>query len=259
MAASVLSGWAEAYAAAGWRPFPLVRGEKRPLYTGWQTTSSDPAVLERMFADERRNIGVACETFDAFDIEAEHVRALVKYMNAGGHSLPMTPVQNTGRGGLHILTKPLGIGGTRLYLDGVHIGELKSTGGFIVVSPSVTERQYTWRFAPAGMIVAEAPDWLRALVAPKPAFADKPVRRARTVEEAQRGLEALARVVAEAEAGGRNDVLFWAATRALEEGSSPRAVAVAMVAAATDCDLIRDDGIDSVEATLHSAIRTARS
>jgi hypothetical protein len=250
-AASTTAAWAEAYSAVGWRPFPLAPREKRPLYRGWQQGVA-PDALGQAFRDERLNLGVICgEPFDVFDIEAEHLPALAAHMRAGSHSLPMTPVQNTGGGGLHVLVRPLGLGQTRLYLDGVHVGELKSTGGFIVVSPSVTDRQYTWRFAPAGMVPCEAPDWLRALVAPRPAFADRPLRRARTLRDARRGLEALCQLVARETEGNRNNALFWAACRALEEGSPVGGMVAALTSAARVAGL--DDG--EVERTLESAVR----
>ena len=147
--------------------------------------------------------------------------------------------------------KPLGIGQARLYLDGIHIGELKSSGGFIVVAPSATTDQYTWRTAPAGMIPCEAPDWIRALVAPRPAFSYGPVRRARSLNEARRGLEALCEIVAEETEGNRNSLLFWAACRALEEGSPVAGMAAAMTRAAQVAGL--DD--DEIERTLESAAK----
>ena len=255
--ASSTAAWATSYGAVGWHCFPLVPGGKRPLYRGWQrAAATERGVLEHMFRDVARNVGIVTGvTFDVFDIEAAHLPALAASMRANGHSLPLTPVAVTGRGGLHVFTALTGAAGTRrLYLDGVHVGELKSAGGFIVAAPSVTERQYAWKFAPAGMAVAAAPDWLLALVAPKPAFADRPVRRAQNVTEAQQRLEALAQYVARSGEGERNEVLFWAACRALEEGSSPRAVAGALTEAARDCGLVRDDGVKAVEATIASAV-----
>ena len=190
------------------------------MYRGWQRdATTNERQLERWFADETRNVGVvAGETFDAFDIEADHLDAFYARMLASG-GLRLTPVAITGRGGLHILTAPTGTGGTRrLYLDGVHIGELKSIGGFIAVCPSVTVGQYRWRLAPAGMTVAAAPDWLLGLIAPRPDFAEAPIRRLSSTGEMLRTLNVLAHAVLKTPKGNRNNVLFWAAMRALEEG-----------------------------------------
>jgi hypothetical protein len=252
MAASELAAWAEAYAGVSWRPFPLVPGGKRPVFNGWQAAAGDRARLDAWFRDQSRNIGIVTgETFDCFDIEAAHLVAIAAHMRASGVPLPLTPVAETGRGGRHILVRPLGLGQARLYLDGVHIGELKSRGGFIAVCPSVTQGQYVWRWAPAGMAVAEAPGWLRELVAPRPAFADRPLRRARSLRDARRGLEVLCRLVAEETEGNRNNFLFWAACRALEEGSPVTGV----VAALTDAAGVAGLADDEIERTLESAVR----
>jgi hypothetical protein len=217
-AANATIAWAEAYAAAGWRLLPLAPGDKRPMLTNWpNAATSERAILNRWFRDGSRNVGVVTgEQFDCFDIESQYLPALHAYMKAGDYALPLTPVQNTGRGGLHFLTRPVGVAGTRrLVLDGVHIGELKSRGGFIVVSPSITERQYTWQFAPAGMVVAAAPAWLLALVDhPAP---PRPTRPAVTTRDQRSRTEALARWVARQVVGNRNNCLFWAAMTAVDE------------------------------------------
>ena len=252
MLASATADWASSYGAVAWRAFPVEPGRKKPMFGGWQRdATTDSAAHERWFRDLSRNVGVvAGEQFDCFDVEAAHLPALMAYMKAGNHSLPLTPIADTGRGGRHILVRPLGLGQTRLYLDGVHIGELKSTGGFVVVCPSIVpEGQYTWRFAPPGMTVGEAPDWLRALIAPKPAFVDKSVRQVHTMAEAVRSLDALARQVARTREGNRNNCLYWAARRAAEEGIPAQAVAAALgrAAAYAGCS------VAEVEATLRSA------
>lgn len=131
--------WARLYASLGWRVFPVVSSDKRPLYRGWQRdATTDPAQIARSWRREPGpNIGVVCgEEFDAFDIEAAHLVAVRQWLDARGYRLPLTPLARTGRGGIHLLVAPTGIGrGRDLVLAGVHIGELKSTGGFIVVCP----------------------------------------------------------------------------------------------------------------------------
>ncbi len=68
------------------------------------------------------------------------------------------PLARTGRGGIHVLVAPTGIGrGRDLVLDGVHVGELKSTGGLIVVCPSVTVAAYRWLRSPEAQPLAPAP------------------------------------------------------------------------------------------------------
>jgi len=157
--------WGRLYASLGWRVFPVAPGDKRPMYRGWQRDATiDPAQIKRYWRSEPGpNIGLVCgEAFDVFDIESAHLGALRAWMEHAGHRLPRTPLARTGRGGIHIVVAPTGIGGGRdLRLDGVHVGELKSTGGLIVVCPSLTEGRYRWLRGPDEVALAPAPDWLR--------------------------------------------------------------------------------------------------
>lgn len=227
-----MAAWAASYAAAGWRVFPAYG--KVPAFKGWQqAATTDPTLLNRWWPrDDDSNVAaVTGESFDVFDIEVEHLPALLAHMRAGGRSLPSTPIANTGRGGLHIFTRPIGVDGTRrLFLDGTHIGELKSKGGLVLVCPSVTERQYTWRFAPAGMALAEAPDWLAALVDRTRTATRAPWRQASLAPRSD--LAPLERTVRRAEMHNRNAALHWAACRAVEKGV-PEALAQEVLFAAS--------------------------
>jgi bifunctional DNA primase/polymerase-like protein len=131
---TTMADWASAYAAVGFRVLPLWPGEKRPIYDGWpRDATTDPALIERYWnraADDPPNIGVVCgEKFDAWDIEGPHLDAFCRWaetQSADGAYLSEAPIQQTARGGWHILTEPTGVAGSRnLYLDGRHIGELK--------------------------------------------------------------------------------------------------------------------------------------
>jgi hypothetical protein len=248
------ASWARTvYAPAGWRVFPLASGGKKPLYAGWQhDATTDPEMIARYWRrDPGPNIGVvAGEEFDAWDIEAAHLPPFREYLRRGGLSLPATPVARTGRGGIHILTEPTGVGGSRdLYLDGVHIGELKSAGGYILVTPSVTEGPYSWLRLPAGMAVRPAPDWLLALLE-RPWRATRSPRRRSIPVDPARALDALAVAVRDAGEGHRNRYLYWAMRRAIEEGA-PEAITVAvMTRAALAAGLDRSE----IEATVRSAV-----
>jgi hypothetical protein len=134
--------WALLYGRLGWRVFPVVPGGKRPLYRGWQRdATTDPVLIGRYWRREPGpNIGIVYgEKFDAFDNEGPHLERLKAWPSDEGHVLPPTAIARTGRGGVHILVQPLGIGGGRdLYLTGDNVGELKSVGGFVVACPSAT-------------------------------------------------------------------------------------------------------------------------
>ena len=246
--------WAHAYAGADWRVFPVVPSGKKPAYKGWRRdATTDPELITRHWRRQPSpNVGVvAGEAFDAWDIEAPHLPALREHLRTGVHALPLTPVARSGRGGIHILTQPTGVDRSRdLFLNGVHIGELKSTGGFIVACPSVTEGPYSWLRLPVGLAVAPAPLWLLDLL-DRPRL-EPPLRRptARRWDVA-RSLDALAVAVRDAGEGRRNRYLYWATCRAIEEGV-PETVAVAvMTRAALAAGLDRTE----IEATIRSAMQ----
>lgn len=214
--------WALAYGRVSWRVFPLRPLEKRPVYVGWQRdATTDPDLIRRYWAPGLdRNIGaVAGEAFDAWDIEAAHLPAFREWREQNGYILPEAPQASTGRGGLHILTAPTGVNSTRyLYLGKTHIGELKSTGGFIALCPSTTEQMYRWAWTTERMVVPEAPDWLLGLLERPASAARRFVSHVTSVEDGMARLEALAGSVRGAGEGKRNNVLYWAMRRAIEEG-----------------------------------------
>jgi hypothetical protein len=252
--------WAYVYADLGWRVFPVVPGEKRPMYAGWQRdATTDHDLVNRWWRrDPAPNIGVVTgEAFVAFDIEAQHLDRFRAALTTQLAPLPATPIARTGRGGVHILARVPFIeggraieGGRDLYLGGVHIGELKAQGGFIVAAPSVTRGAYGWHVAPEDALVADAPDWLLRLVASRP----KVVHRAPARLGPSRALAlaaALYRVVADAPEGRRNDLLFWASCRVAERGLDAEAATDVLLAAALRA------GLDEREAraTIASGLR----
>ena len=245
--------WALGYARLGWRVFPVLPGDKRPIYRGWQTdaTTEERMVRQYFTADPTRNIGVVCgEAFDAWDIEVEHVPALGAAMADEGHVLPEAPLAQTGRGGLHLLTTPTGVNHTRqLHLGGTHIGELKSTGGFIVVAPSVTTGQYRWLWAPSAMGTPAAPDWLLGLLERPKVGIHRFRNRLTSEDDVLNVLGQLAHAVVGAGEGGRNNYLYWAMRRALEEGVPAKQASMVLLQAGLDAGLADHE----VRATIRSA------
>lgn len=233
--------WALAYAAFGWRVFPVVPGGKRPMYAGWQRdATTDRDLIARYWrSDPGPNVGLICgEAFDAFDIEVDHLQTFREWLRVRDRRLPDTPIARTGRGGIHILVQPFSVAGRVLRLDGVHIGELKAVGGFIVACPSRTSAVYNWLRSPHEAAVAEAPDWLRALAV---GATPRPAAVASTGPISPSGAVALVaglyRVVATASEGERNRILFWASCRIAEHGLDQAAAAEILLEAARQAGL----------------------
>lgn len=246
--------WARLYSRAGWRSFPVTPGSKTPLFKGWQAdATTDPALIAQYWRNDERNLGLVCgEAFDAWDIEVAHIEAFSAYIGRHG-ALPEAPIAQTGRGGIHILTKPTGVDGTRyLYLDGTHIGELKSRGGFIVAAPSETEAQYVWVNLPERLAVPEAPGWLLALLERPEKLRKTLPTRPTSPDDVVAVLGRLAGSVTHAGEGRRNNYLYWAVRRAIEEGvPAPEAVRV-LHAAGIEAGLTEHETTRTIESAMES-------
>jgi hypothetical protein len=242
---AVIRRWLETYAKLGWRMFPA-QG-KKPVINAWpDNATTDLAILERWFRYPF-NIGlVAGESFDIFDIEAEHVPAFTRYVG----TLPETGVVRTGRGGLHIYVLPTGRKqNAKLILNGTVIGDLRSVRGGALAPPSHTTGPYYWLWSPEEMILAGATDAMLALLPPKPI-----IRWPARIYSATEGLEklhGLERAVRTAPVGKRNAILYWAARTGLEEGIPPRYLAPALMVAAQEAGL----RLPEIRSTIKSAAR----
>lgn len=242
------------YAEIGWRSFPIWPGKKNPLYgNNWrEDASADPAKTRQWFPEGTdRNIAVTCgESFDAWDIEAPHLPKLAEWMEAQGVAFPDAPMARTGRGGIHVLTAPTGVNGNRyLYLDGTHIGELKSLGGYILVAPSVTEGPYQWLNRTPAMEVPEAPAWMLGWLDRPAGNVHRFTTKIKSVEEGMAHLATLAEAVGTCGEGKRNNYLYWAMRRAIEEGIPPRYAGDALLASGIAAGLEEHEA----KATIRSA------
>lgn len=246
--------WAAFYARAGFRTFPIWPGEKRPMFAGWQRdATTDPEMIERYFRSDP-NIGAICgEAFDAWDIEVEHIPAFMEWASNRSQPFPEAPIASTGRGGLHILTAPTGVDGTRyLYLNGTHIGELKSTGGFILVCPSVTEQMYRWTYLPDRLEVKPAPEWLLGLLERPKTVARVFKSRLVSPDDAAEALGRLAGSVVKARKFGHggNNHLYWGLRRAIEEGIPPEIAQPVFETAGREAGLEPDEIVKTIESAL---------
>lgn len=252
--------WAHLYARYGWRVFPANPERKTPLYRNWLAdATTEPSLVEQYFGGlPDRNIGLICgEAFDAWDIEGDHVAAFSAAMYERGATLPPeTPIASTGRGGLHLLTRPTGVDGSRnLYLGGTHIGELKSRGGFIIACPSEVRYDgvaetgtYVWLTLTPNL--SEPNDFLRGLLERPTTLRKTLPTRITSPDDAVAVLGRLAGSVTHAGEGRRNNYLYWAVRRAVEEGIPVAHAVKAMAAAAREAGLDEDE----TEKTIESAI-----
>ncbi len=146
--------------------------------------------------------------------------------------LPATRTQRTGSGGLHFW---FGHAGPVLGKLGKGL-DIKSNSGYLVLAPSVHISGGVYTFTDRSP-VAPAPAWMVEKLTP----------RARTLTGESGGLAPLVRRVATAPQGERNNLLFWAARCAADEG--------------LDLSPIRDAALfvgltpQEIDATIGSALR----
>ena len=168
-----------AYAALGIRVLPIKPGTKRPPMAAWvQAATTDQAIISNwftgMYADHGVGLAMGKQSngrfvfaldVDEHDVAHSGVETLADLQAEHGN-LPDTWCSITGSGGLHLLFASdvevrNGVAG-----DGL---DVRGEGGQIVVAPSVhpgTGGIYAWEdgFAPWEREMAEAPEWLLAIV-----------------------------------------------------------------------------------------------
>lgn len=203
------------YATLGWPVFPCRPAAKQPLTLhGFKDATTDIATIARWWQRwPEANIGVATGAPgpDVLDVDVKDGRAgmeLFDRARRAGLLRGAAAIVRTPSGGIH-----LWFSGTSQSSGAVGPGrclELKARGGYVLVPPSRTDAG-VYRLEdqrPSGGFI----DWravARLLNPPRPAPAFR-----RSAGNAA----ALARWVADQQPGNRNEALFWAACRALENG-----------------------------------------
>lgn len=204
-----------AYARAGLPVIPLQPVDKVPACAhGKDDATLDLDRITRWWADRpdcnigiRPPRGIVVLDVDPRNGGNEDLAAL----NARYGALPATWTARTGQGGQHIW----------LRADGPYRGkqgtgiDIKSHSGYLVAPPSVhpNGQRYEWINSHP---IAYAPPWLKAKIAPPQPLPSRP----RLTPVAIDG-SALVNTVATAPEGKRNHLLYWAACRAIAEGTYP--------------------------------------
>lgn len=228
-----------AYAAAGLPVLALRPRMKEPATThGKDDATTDADTITRWWNHQpHSNIGLRpCPGMIVVDIDPRNGGDL-----SLRHQLPETWTAETGSGGLHIWLRAPGNRWRSTLAEGV---DLKTSTGYLVAPPSVHPNGNAYRWLNRAPI-AYAPAWLiDKATRPKP---PPPRPFLGTVGRREAGLVA---AVAEATENRRNNVLYWAARRALESGAYQEI-------RETLADAARSTGLTDreVETTLRSAER----
>lgn len=162
-----------AYAARGWRVFPLVERDKIPaVKEGFKAADVDAEWIGAMWSKRpNMNIGIATGNslividLDVDDEQGEDGVATLRAWEREHGELPETCSVVTGRGGLHlyyIVDEPVGCSVNKD--AGV---DIRGDGGYVVAPPSIhpkTLRAYEWEVPPDEMEPARADDNVMAFV-----------------------------------------------------------------------------------------------
>lgn len=227
---TMFSDAAAFYVGLGWKVFPLAEGSKVPALSaakggkGFKDATDDADALDVMAQRfPKANIGIATGEVSGIaviDIDPRNGGAAsIAQLAGNGFLFPNCPEARTGNGGRHLFFafNP----NVRASKDRLGKGiDIKANGGYVVGAPSVIARseqgpggQYRWVCKPTSVVLPPLPRWVIEKVVPKrrPAPTFEP---AISTQGAERSLEGMARQLASASAGHRNNLLNWCAYHA---------------------------------------------
>jgi putative DNA primase/helicase len=273
-----------AYAEAGWRVFPVAPDCRTPLIEGGcHAASADPDDVRTWWSRRpTANVALACGPDSgvlALDVDSKgdvNGFAALAELEAEFEPLPLTARSSTPSGGAHVLFRcPVEVspanrvGIKRFRSDGsrrVYAGlDVRAAGASICLPPSRRiDGAYAWAAAPGSTPLAPLPRWLLALMLSEPrARPPAPPLRLSSADRAARYVCAAVDRECAAVAGtpantGRNLRLFQAAANLGElvgGGLLPQSAAeAALERAASECGLVREDGLGAVRASIASGM-----
>ena len=174
---SKLAEEVRAAAGRGWRLFPVEVSGKLPLVKGWPEAATTDLVQLEAWAHLYRacNWGLATGSASGLaviDVDGVEGRASLAVLERQGFTLPVTLTVTTGRadGGEHRYYRPPS--GVDIHNDqsgkiGPHI-DVRGTGGFVVIPPSIHESGKQYRFIDPDSPIADLPRWVAERLALRP-------------------------------------------------------------------------------------------
>jgi hypothetical protein len=177
-------------AAHGLHILPIKPGHKRPPMTAWQNAATtDPRTVDNWYTGLYRGHGIGIATghdgLFVIDIDEHHPEAsghdTLAELTAEHGPLPDTWQVATGSGGTHLYYRaphPISNDAGRKLGPGI---DIRGTGGQVLAPPTLhpNGQPYTWIIGhePDDLPLADAPNWLLALLTPQPAPAPTPTPR----------------------------------------------------------------------------------
>jgi hypothetical protein len=261
---------ANLYVNLGFKIFPLGHGSKLPAIKGgkgFKDATDDPKQIDAWArAYPKCNIAVATgepSGIVVIDVDPRNGGiASISKLAGAGNLFPPCPTAKTGNNGRHMYFRlPVGLKSSKDRLGpGI---DVKSTGGYVVAAPSWIAPTdagpggtYQWLMTPETTPIPPLPRWVieRLMPAPKPARKYEPMQSS---EMAHRSLEGIAKRVATAPNGSRNNILNWAAYTAgqmIRQGKISGALADQRL---TEAALAAGLEFPKIKATIASGFRAA--
>lgn len=202
-------------ACAGWHnpdaPCDGHRG-KHPACRWSRQSSTDRATITHRFGHHPRNIGIDCGRSRLVVLDEDEPGELDRLCADHGQTLPVTFTVTTGKGRHMYLRQPgeLPYGNSPGALRDYRI-DVRGRGGYVVGPGSTHATGRVYRLEVAAPI-APVPAWIDLLLRPAASVAAT-VPAQITSPGSKPALAGLLRVVLDAQPGGRNNALNWAAFR----------------------------------------------
>lgn len=235
------------YARRGMPVLPLTVRDKTPVTKhGKDDATTDPDQVRRYWRlnGPAFNVGIRpTEGYIGLDVDPRNGGQLEAL---GG--IPPTRIAETGGGGWHVWFR--WNGPTRGMLADCEGVDIKTHRGYLVVPPSVHPSGNTYRWISEEPAAPLPQHLVERVSPPRPTPVKASILRSET--RSQRRFDAIIRDMQHRPEGGRNEFLFWAACRFVEQGADPITWA-ALAAAAQNAGL--DDR--QIHATITSARRAA--
>jgi hypothetical protein len=165
---------ARAFAAWGWRPFPVEHGGKRPAVGfKWGTRTATPPTeteLEQWFGRAPMNIGIAAKGSGLVIIDEDAQGAFLRLAADHGQDVPLTYTVATAKGRHYYFTAPDGypIGNApgELARYGIDVRGGQGDGGYVVAAGSLHSSGAVYTVAEEADAV-DMPMWLVELLLPR--------------------------------------------------------------------------------------------
>lgn len=207
------------YTGRGWRLFPCVPNEKRPLVSDWQRLATTDLVELAGFWHKwpRANVAVACGPSELVVVDVDvhgdvdGSRSWSDLVDVLGVDVERTLSDRTPRGGVHRFYHSAAVHRCRV---GVRPGvDVRADGGYVLLPPS-TVGGGCYRWVDPTADVLELPGALADVIDARPLIPTMPTTAAGSV-----GLEFwYSRALERARPGSRNVMCYWLACQARDQG-----------------------------------------